>query len=138
MLSHGKETNIMRKEPVFGGWLSAYPKLVILEFDEKTWQKIFSVAHCKELFTCPAVHAGTYYILPKAAIKWLPLKDVACRIIEARSWSGLSEEIQNEVERRHSLGESSDLPHYYVTPTGKLKDIVLFSAVKEIMRKLKA
>jgi len=143
-----------------------YRELVGIEcesFDEDVHQ-ILSKLFEDNLRTCPRQLIGNTVVVPKAAIHFLPICDVHCRIVALRHVMFVPSGVLDVLHQRFKDRRDSTKPHYYIAKVrsdrkedgldatvaplfklGKLyrnapiicRSLVAESTIKEIERELK-
>lgn len=85
------------------------------------------------LRTCPHYITVKTVVIPKEAVRFLPLKDIKYKKVELRHTMTLDSKTNIELHRRFLANEQ---PHYYTTGMGKqctiCRSLVLVSTIKAI------
>ncbi len=120
--------------------LNYYEDLIGIECARREGVDRLIEALCgRDLRTCPHDIENNTVVIPKSAVKFLPLKEIKHKKIELRHVISLSSEVNQELNRRYI--ESSAEPHYYTCGTGFARTVckmwVVLSTVKAIDKLLK-
>jgi len=120
--------------------LNYYENLIGIECeDQRGVNRLIEALSSRDLRTCPHDITCQTVVVPKDAVKFLPLKEIKHKKIELRHVRSLSSKVNKELHRR--FNENSAKPHYYTCGKGFGSSIVRYLAalttVKEIEKSLK-
>lgn len=90
----------------------------------------------RDLRICPHEIIAKTIVIPKEAVRFLPLKDIKHKAIELRDTMSLSDKVNRELTRRFLARWEEQQPHYYTTGKGAYRiccrSLVLFSTAQAI------
>ena len=116
--------------------LCYYKELIGVECEQHSDFECLVKALFEEgLCTCPreVIVDGNTIVIPKEAVRFLPLKHVKHKKVALRHTMSLNEKVIRELSCRFSAGrKEKEKPHYYITGNTCLRYLVLSSTVQEI------
>ena len=100
-----------------------YEELFAIECSgQDSIDRIIEALWAHELRTCPRHIVASAVIIPKEALRFLPLKEIKHRQVELRDVGLLKEAVMREVHRRF-LAKGKEQPHFFTTGKGRQRTI---------------
>ncbi len=99
--------------------LEYYEEVVAVECCRQTdVECLIDVLWTSNLRTCPHDIIGKSIVIPKKALRFLPLRAMSHKVVEFRSSGSLSTVVQEEIDRRYASTSVQPRPHYYLCGSG--------------------